>query len=134
MRDHLLKAQAFYETHGGKTVILARFVPILRTFAPVVAGVGRMDYRRFLLFNVVGGVGWVVSMVLIGYSLKSLLDPLLEKAFGRPVLVQDHVEKVILVVVFLSVCPGIYAWLKHKFSGNGRPTARPALEPAGARD
>ena len=66
-KDHLLKAQQFYEKHGGKTIILARFMPIIRTFAPVVAGVGRMHYPRFLLFNVVGGIGWVFSMVLIGY-------------------------------------------------------------------
>ena len=67
-KDHLLKAQQFYERHGGKTIILARFMPIIRTFAPVVAGVGRMEYRRFLFFNVFGGIGWVCSMVLIGYS------------------------------------------------------------------
>jgi membrane-associated protein len=66
-KDHLLKAQAFYEKHGGKTIVLARFMPIIRTFAPVVAGVGRMRYRNFLAFNVFGGIGWVFSMVLLGY-------------------------------------------------------------------
>src|SRR5207248_11692764 len=68
-KDHLLKAQAFYQRHGGKTIILARFVPILRTFAPVVAGVGRMNYFRFLCFNIFGGIGWVTSMLLTGYFL-----------------------------------------------------------------
>src|SRR5204863_7938924 len=74
-KDHLLKAQQFYERHGGKTTILARFMPIIRTFAPVVAGVGRMNYRQFLFFNVIGGIGWVCSMVLMGYFLPSLINP-----------------------------------------------------------
>ena len=78
-KDHLLAAQAFYERHGGKTVVLARFMPIVRTFAPVVAGVGRMNYRRFVFFNVFGGVGWVCSMILIGYALPPVLDPLLRR-------------------------------------------------------
>ena len=70
-------AQAFYEKHGGKTIILARFVPIIRTFAPVVAGIGRMCYTRFLMFNVVGGVSWVSSMILAGF--KSSFLPFHEK-------------------------------------------------------
>ena len=73
-KDHLLKAHAFYEKHGGKTIILARFMPIIRTFAPVVAGVGQMNYRKFLFFNVIGGVGWVLSMVLLGVSLPLFLN------------------------------------------------------------
>jgi membrane-associated protein len=116
-KDHLLKAQEFYERHGGKTIILARFIPILRTFAPVVAGVGRMEYRSFLFFNVCGGVGWVVSMIGIGYLLTPFLDPLLRPVFGEHFKVQDHIEKVILVVVFLSVSPGLYAWFRSKWSG-----------------
>ena len=68
-RRHLLRAHAFYERHGGKTIILARFMPIIRTFAPVVAGVGEMRYRRFVAFNVVGGFLWVWSMALLGFSL-----------------------------------------------------------------
>jgi membrane-associated protein len=114
-KDHLLAAQAFYEKHGGKTIVLARFMPILRTFAPVVAGVGRMQYRRFLTFNVFGGVGWVCSMLLIGYFLPPVLDPLLRPIFGPDFQVQRHIEKVIVVVVLISIAPGIVAWLKHKF-------------------
>lgn len=71
-KHHLLMAQEFYERHGGKTIILARFIPILRTFAPVVAGVGQMQYRRFLFYNIFGGIGWVASMVLLGYFLPTV--------------------------------------------------------------
>ncbi|MBY0523070.1 MAG: VTT domain-containing protein [Gemmataceae bacterium] len=122
-KDHLLKAQEFYERHGGKTIILARFMPILRTFAPVVAGVGRMEYRRFLMFNIVGGISWVCSMVLLGYALTPVVDPMLRPLFGEHVRIQDHVEKVILIVVFLSISPGIYAWARSKFRGS------PKVEP-----
>jgi membrane-associated protein len=117
-KDYLLLAQQFYERHGGKTIIIARFIPIIRTFAPVVAGVGRMSYKRFLSFNVIGGIGWVASMILIGYILTPGLDPLLKPLFGEQFQVQKHIEKVIFVVVLLSIAPGIYAagrnWLKKK--------------------
>lgn len=109
-KDHLLKAQQFYERHGGKTIVLARFMPILRTFAPVVAGVGRMEYRRFVFFNVLGGVGWVCSMILAGFWLTSVLKELLGPDFE----VQRHIEKVVIVVVLLSLAPGLVAWLRHR--------------------
>ena len=128
-KDHLLKAQAFYERHGGKTIILARFVPILRTFAPVVAGVGRMEYRMFVFYNVFGGVGWVGSMLLLGYGLTPVLDPMLKPIFGEGVRVQDHVEKVILIVVFLSISPGLVHWLRGKLKGKAK--TEPALAEAG---
>ncbi|MCA0376520.1 MAG: VTT domain-containing protein [Gemmatimonadetes bacterium] len=102
-KDHLLKAQAFYEKHGGKTIIIARFMPIVRTFAPVVAGVGRMEYRSFLAYNVVGGVLWIWSMLLTGWILARTVPG-----------VAKHVEKVILLVVFLSILPGIIAWLRER--------------------
>jgi len=120
-KDHLLKAQEFYERHGGKTIVLARFMPILRTFAPVVAGVGRMQYRQFLFFNVIGGVSWVCSMVLLGYSLTPVLDPIFKRYVGPEVRVQDHIEKVIILVVLLSVSPGIYAWMRAKLRGSAKP-------------
>jgi membrane-associated protein len=116
-KDHLLKAQQFYERHGGKTIILARFMPFLRTFAPVVAGVGKMEYRQFLFFNIFGGIGWVCSMVLIGFFLPPLLNPVL--GFK----IQDHVEKVVIIVVFLSILPGIVVWLRSKMAGSSRPKA-----------
>jgi membrane-associated protein len=116
-KDHLLKAQDFYVRHGGKTIVLARFIPLIRTFAPVVAGVGKMNYSKFLCFNIVGGVGWVCSMLLLGYALTPVLDPMLKPIFGQDVRVQDHVEKVIIIVVLLSISPGLVAWLHGKMSG-----------------
>jgi membrane-associated protein len=116
-KDHLVKAQQFYEKHGGKTIILARFVPFLRTFAPVVAGVGKMEYKQFVFFNIFGGIAWVFSMVLAGRFLPELLNPFLTRVFGAEVHVEQHVEKVVIIVVFLSITPGIFTWLKGKLSG-----------------
>lgn len=97
------KANAFYEKHGGKAIILARFVPILRTFVPLVAGIGKMGYKKFATFNVIGNFSWITSMTLVGYVLGSRF----------PVLVQ-HIEKVILVVVFLSVMPPAIEYLRAR--------------------
>ncbi len=102
-RRHLLHAHAFYERHGGKTIILARFMPIIRTFAPVVAGVGEMRYRRFVAFNVVGGFLWVWSMALLGFSLGHTIPD-----------IDRHIHLVILVVVFLSILPGIIEFLRSR--------------------
>lgn len=113
-KDHLLKAQEFYELHGGKTIILARFMPIIRTFAPVVAGVGKMQYRQFLFFNIFGGIGWVTSMIYTGYFLPWLLNPPLQAILGEQFRVEKHIEKVIIVVVFLSILPGIIAWFRNR--------------------
>jgi membrane-associated protein len=92
-REHLERTQAFYEKHGGKTIIYARFVPVIRTFAPFVAGVAGMKYSRFLSFNIFGGIGWVVAMTVLGYWL------------GSVPLVRAHFEKVILGIIFVSVLP-----------------------------
>jgi len=98
-RDHLLAARAFYEKHGGKTIVLARFVPIVRTFAPVVAGAASMDYRRFVAFNVFGGIGWVLSMTALGHWL------------GRLTWVQRNLEKAIVLVILVSTLPIVWhAW------------------------
>src|ERR1039458_8112033 len=88
-KKHLLQARRFYEKYGAKTVVIARFVPIIRTFAPVVAGVGEMTYLRFTAYNVIGGVGWVSSMILTGYFLGHTIPN-----------IQHHVHKVILSVIF----------------------------------
>ena len=112
--DHLKRAHDFYEKHGGKTIVLARFMPIIRTFAPIVAGMGKMEYRRFLSFNVFGGALWVLSMTLIGYFL------------GQIPGVREHIEIVIIVVVFLSILPGIIAALKEWRRGKSAAAIPPA--------
>jgi membrane-associated protein len=120
-KEHLLKAHEFYERHGGKTIVLARFMPIIRTFAPVVAGVAKMEYRKFLFFNVIGGVSWVLSMILIGFSLPMFLDDVVQRLLGNSDFhVQDHIEKVVILVVFLSISPGIYVWLKNRMKKKGK--------------
>ena len=127
-KDHLLAAQAFYEKHGGKTIILARFMPFVRTFAPVVAGIGKMEYRRFLIFNIVGGVAWVGSMLAIGYLIPAILDPLLRKIFGPDFETAKHIEKVIILIVLLSISPGIYAGVKT-WLGRRKKVAEPVNTP-----
>jgi membrane-associated protein len=98
-REHLLRTQHFYERHGGKTVVLARFVPIVRTFAPFVAGVGRMHYPRFLAFDVGGGIVWVWSFGLLGYF------------FGNQPLIKENFGLAIIGVIVLSLVPiAIEAW------------------------
>jgi membrane-associated protein len=100
-KQHLLKAQGFYERHGGKTIILARFMPFARTFAPIVAGIGKMPYASFAKFNVVGGVVWVSSMTFLGYFLGQLFDA-------------KSIERIVYVIILISVAPPIVAWLKSR--------------------
>ena len=130
-KDHLFKAQAFYDRHGGKTIVLARFMPIIRTFAPVVAGVARMNYRKFLFFNVFGGIGWVVSMILTGYYLTRVIDGTLQRVLNNPQFtVREHMEKVVIIVVLLSISPAVLAWLRAKLrrgpATGGETPATPA--------
>ena len=99
---HVTKAHAFFEKHGSKTIVLARFVPIVRTFAPVVAGVGDMEYRTFVRYNVAGGIGWGAGVPLLGYFL------------GRIDAVKDNIEAAILAIVFLSVLPMLLEFVKHR--------------------
>ena len=102
-RKHLIAAHEFYEKHGGKTIIIARFMPIIRTFAPVVAGAGTMSYPRFATYNVVGGIGWVASMTLTGYFLGKVVPDL-----------DRYLHLVIAIVIFLSLLPGIIAYLRAR--------------------
>jgi membrane-associated protein len=101
--EHVKAAHAFYEKHGGKAIIIARFMPLVRTFVPVIAGVGQMPYRRFAMFNVIGAASWVLSMTLIGYFLGT--------AFPE---VTKRMELVIIIVVLLSITPGIIEWLRAR--------------------
>lgn len=112
---HLQKAHAFYEKHGGKTIILARFVPIVRTFAPIVAGAAEMSYRQFAIYNVVGGFAWVTSMLFAGYFLGGLVEQFVRSVFGvEGFLLEDHIDKVVIVVVFLSILPIIFEYIKAR--------------------
>lgn len=113
-QEYLLRAKAFYEKHGGKTIIIARFIPIVRTFVPVVAGAAKMEYRTFLAYNVIGGITWIVSMVLFGYYLIPITDPPMQRLIGDPNFTwAKHIDKVVVVVVFLSVLPIIWKTGKH---------------------
>jgi membrane-associated protein len=102
-KKHLYRAHEFYEKHGGKTIVIARFMPIVRTFVPVVAGMGGMDYRRYTVFNIIGGLGWIWGMLFIGYFLGSYIPG-----------IDQHIESVIVLVVLLSVLPGIISWMKAR--------------------
>lgn len=102
-REHLIRTHAFYERHGGKTIVLAQFMPMVRTFAPVVAGAADMSYHRFAMFNVVGAISWITSMTLIGYSL-GLAVPDLEK----------RIHLVVAGVIFLSLLPAMVGWVRSR--------------------
>lgn len=103
------KAKHFFEKYGVKTVILARFVPIVRTFAPLVVGATEMPYPKFLTFSIIGGALWISSMVLGGYFLGGVIES------GLGIKLEDHIEKVVIAVVFLSLLPPIIEFIKHKF-------------------
>ena len=108
-RQHVLRAQAFYSRHGRKTIILAQFMPIIRTFSPVVAGVGRMPYRQFLTISVIGTFLWVWTMLFTGYFLGRYIPG-----------VDKHIEVVVLLVIFISILPGIISWWRQR--GTPAPT------------
>lgn len=101
-KEYLERTHRFYEKHGGKTIIIARFMPIIRTFAPFVAGIGRMSYRKFILYNVAGGVFWIVFFVGGGYF------------FGNIPFIKKNFTIAIMVIIFLSILPGIIEYIKHR--------------------
>ncbi len=101
-REYLDKTHAFFEKHGGKAIFLARFVPIVRTFAPFVAGIGKMSYSYFATYNVVGGITWVFTFTLLGYF------------FGNIPFVKQNFELVIIVIILISVVPMFVEWWKHR--------------------
>lgn len=103
-KEHLIKTQKFYEKHGGKTIILARFIPIVRTFAPFVAGIGKMYYPRFLSFNIIGGIVWVVIFVYGGYF------------FGNIPIIKNNFTLTIMIIIILSISPGIIEFIRHKIA------------------
>jgi membrane-associated protein len=103
-KEHLLKAQTFYEKHGAKAIILARFVPIVRTFAPFIAGVASMNYSKFISYNIIGGAIWVVGVTLLGFFL------------GEIPAIKNNFEKVVLLIVFISILPIIIEFFKSRFA------------------
>jgi membrane-associated protein len=103
-KEYLDRTHQFYEKYGGKTIIIARFVPIIRTFAPFVAGIGAMTYPRFIAYNIVGGVGWILSLVLAGYF------------FGNVPIVKRNFSLVILAIIIISVLPGVIEFLRHRYT------------------
>ena len=117
-RKHLERTHEFYEKYGGKAIIIARFVPIVRTFAPFVAGIGSMNYGRFIVYNVVGGIAWVAICLFGGYF------------FGNLPFVKENFSVVILAIVFISILPGVYEFVRHKAAARRRRAA--ALAPADA--
>lgn len=102
-RKHLVKTQDFYEKHGGKTIVLARFIPIVRTFAPFVAGVGTMDYRRFVIYNILGAFLWVSIFLFLGFF------------FGNIPIVQENFELLVVGIILISVLPMIVEFLRSRF-------------------
>jgi membrane-associated protein len=105
-KAHLLRTQRFYEKHGGKTIILARFMPIIRTFAPFVAGIGKMRYPRFAMFNIVGGVTWVAAFLFAGFF------------FGNVPVIKKNFHYVILAIVIISVLPPVIEFIRARREGS----------------
>ncbi len=106
-KKHALRAKAFYERYGTKTIVLARFVPVVRTFAPIVAGIGGMPYKTFLTYNIVGGVTWVCSLSLGGYFLGTLFPA-----------VKDHLDAIIVGIIFISIIPLIIEFIRERRKKN----------------
>jgi membrane-associated protein len=104
-KKHLERTHQFYEKYGGKTIIIARFIPIIRTFAPFVAGIGSMTYRTFLTYNVAGGILWIFSLTLAGYF------------FGNIPIVRKNFSLVIMAIVVISVLPGVIEYLRQRGKG-----------------
>ncbi|MCF9046568.1 DedA family protein [Acinetobacter nectaris] len=101
-KEHLLKTHDFFQKHGGKTIIFARFLPFIRTFAPFIAGAGDMSYRHFLFFNIVGALLWISSLVTLGYL------------FGNIPIIKDNFSHVIIGIIILSILPAIFEFIRNK--------------------
>ncbi len=119
-RDHLIKTREFYEKYGGITIVMAQFMPFARTFAPVVAGVAQMTYRRFALFNIAGAVGWVGGMILLGYYLGKSIPG-----------IESKIEYVIAIIVLISILPIIIKYIQHRMKQKGE-TPRTPGPPSGS--
>jgi membrane-associated protein len=114
-KEHIEKTHSFYEKYGGKTIVIARFVPIVRTLAPFVAGIGKMSYLKFAIYNVCGGILWVCSLVAAGFY------------FGNIPVIKDSFSLVVLGIIFVSILPGIIEYLRYRF-GKRRGIIEPAAQ------
>ena len=121
-REYLDRTHQFYERYGGKTIIIARFIPIIRTFAPFVAGMGRMTYWRFLVYNVAGGIAWVAICLFAGFW------------FGNIEIVQKRFSLVIIAIVFISLLPGVIEYLRHRSRSSKTHQAGDDASPAKKKD
>lgn len=123
-QSYLTQAHAFFEKHGGKSIIFARFVPIVRTFVPVIAGAAKMEYRKFLAFNVLGGIGWVVSMLLFGYYVIDVADPVFQRLLRKPDFTwAKNIDVLAVSVIFVSIAPILWkAWRSWR---NRKPAVAP---------
>jgi len=119
-RAYLERTQRFYDKHGGKTIFLARFIPIIRTFAPFVAGVGTMRYSKFIVYNVLGGITWTALFIFAGYF------------FGNIPIVRDNFGLVVIAIILISVLPVGFELLQHRLRRAPTPAAEPALPEDGA--
>jgi membrane-associated protein len=115
-KKHLLRAHNFYEEYGGITIILARFIPIVRTFAPFVAGIGKMSYRRFAIYNIAGGSVWILLFLLAGWG------------FGGQAYVQQNFKLVVVAIIVISVLPGVYEYIRAR-RGHKRPLVESHADP-----
>ncbi len=109
--EHLLKTQGFFEKHGGKTIIFARFMPIIRTFTPFIAGVGSMQYARFLMFNIIGGAAWILSFIWLGYF------------FGNLPVIKDNFTYVIFAIIGISLMPAVIEFVRHHWINTNKTSS-----------
>ncbi len=116
-KKHLFRAQEFYAKHGGKTLVIARFMPIVRTFVPVVAGMAGMNYKAYTAYNVLGAVLWIWSMLFVGSFLARFIPG-----------VDEHIEKVILLVIFASLLPALISWWRERNRARSDSTVRPTSD------
>jgi len=112
-KEHLAKTAQFYEKHGGKTIIIARFLPLIRTFAPFVAGIGKMDYKKFIMFNIVGGISWIGIFLALGYF------------FGNLPIVKKYFTLVIVAIIVISLIPPIWEFLKSRRESKAAKISQP---------